>query len=192
MWVIDDSAWAANQCNYTGFVYNSCWIEGGVKSFYNGRAVQNYFFWADLRPCGGKFAVHYAGLSDSQVGNITQYTFKANSLGTTDSCNDPQDSSWLMNALSWGGCCGTTQFNGYSTRNPILPDWVATGGELQGVTNESEGTAHENNVQYEEGSSWSSVTLPMAYNESTPWTGNPWNYNLNVNNNFDTVVSCGC
>lgn len=103
-------------------------------TYYNGHGLVIAFFWADMRPCGGKFNTHVGPtVSSSLVGQIVQYTIQATSISQTDTCNDSANNTCQANIFSWPNG-GVTQMNGYSTYVPIAPNYITVGGEVQGTT----------------------------------------------------------
>ncbi|HEV2235961.1 MAG TPA: hypothetical protein VGR57_04785 [Ktedonobacterales bacterium] len=96
----------------------------------------------------------------------------------------------MVNALSYVGS-GVTQFNGYSTNNPINPTVIQIGSEVYGTTGESESTAHQNNIQFRTNGTWNLVN-PYTYNTNIEWPDDgTWTYPDSTNTG-DWATACGC
>jgi hypothetical protein len=176
MWVQDDSSWAKDQCNYPPPLNQvaGCWVEAGVLSYYNGHREYPAFFWADMRPCGGKYFTHVGPEASSQVGNITQYTIQATSIAQTDTCNFTSLNTFNVNIYSWVG--SVTQMSGNSSYMPISPTLVSVGSEVQGSTGgQHEDSAHQTHVEYfPQGGNWTAVDTGARQDGTLPLTGNPF------------------
>jgi hypothetical protein len=178
MWIEDYSSWAINQCDYPPPLNQTsgCWVEAGVWTYYNGHGEVNAFFWADMRPCGGKFNVHVGPeVSSSLVGQITQYTIQATSIAQPDTCNFTSLNTFNVNIFSRPNG-GVTQMSGNSTYVPISPGWINVGSEVQGSTGgQHEDSAHQTHVEYfPQGGNWTAVNTGARVDDSYPPTGNPF------------------
>ena len=144
---------------------------------------------------GLRFAVHYASISSGDSGfweSNTINNHSSNPNGHFRDCNYKADWSWTVSTYSWRQ--GIWEFlNNISSDNPILPNWVVVGGEVQGTGNQSATSNQYQNVQYIFNGVWNLTNqyppaLGIGFNQQAPWAswwtpGNPLGY-------WDT--SCGC
>jgi hypothetical protein len=181
-WLADTMSTMASQCGG----YQTCWVEVGniaTADPLSGTLTQRYY-WADNRPCNGGYWPHYGGISLNDNG----YTAGASIAGNgSDACGIPPN-TW---SISISG--PTAGISGTSTNNPMLPNIIQLGGEIEGepryqqhagtvdfTYNEYRQTAdgrwyyfggNSSEYQYQQDGPWSSYWQTPPQNSST---GGDW------------------
>ncbi len=135
IWVDDPNSNHSESCKSSDDIPD-CWIEAGYASGGSNNGATEYYFWADVRPCGcGGYHEH-----DSPQINTNDYGGTANIVieqGGASSCTGYNSSTWCIDVS--GGYDG---ISGLSDPNTMHASSIFIGQELVGTSDVYAPTAH--------------------------------------------------
>lgn len=126
---IDDEMWVGA---YNNDGCEKCWVEAGITND-NTTGGSTQYFWADARPNGGRFHLHYVnGVFVGDIGHKVIFRVAKTNSSTfeVDKANELPSS---------GGCSAqcSASWTNFSTSNSISPNFIQIGLELAGSSGAS-------------------------------------------------------
>ncbi len=145
---------------------DNCWVEAGYAAGGSSNGAQEYFFWADVRPCscGGYHEHDSANLLGGDYGNVVNVGIFSNGSST-----------WDINVFG-----AATSLSGVSTGQTMNPTEILQGQELVGLSGVNTPTAHLTDSEWRDTNGVWSVegadgTLDPCLNGcpniNPPWSG---------------------
>ncbi|SRR6266446_416481 len=127
IWVVDPNSNRSENCTAPGGIPD-CWIEAGYASGASNNGATEYYFWADVRPCGcGGYHEHdSANINTNDYGSTATIVIEQ---GGSYSCNGYSSSTWCI--FVSGAYDGLT---GFSTPNTMHASDIFLGEELAGTS----------------------------------------------------------